>query len=57
MTQSHQVFTPQTTGTGPDSATLNPILEITAIGAIANMNTTGTTQDPSIDLPIAAPCM
>ena len=44
-----------TTGTGPDSATLDPILATTVIEAIANMSTTGTTQDPSIDLPIAAP--
>ena len=44
-----------TTGTGPDSATLDPIPPITVIEAIANMSTTGTAQDPSIDLPIAAP--
>ena len=44
-----------TTGTGPDSAALDPVLITTVIGAIANMNTTGTIQDPSIDLPIAAP--
>ena len=43
-----------TTGTGPDSATLNPILTTTVIEAIANMSTAGTTQDPSIDLPITA---
>ena len=46
-----------TTGTGPDSATLDPVLVTTVIGAIANMNTAGTIQDPSIDLPIAAPCV
>ena len=44
-----------TTGTGSDSATLNPILITTVIGAIANMNTAGTIQDSSIDLPVAAP--
>ena len=44
-----------TTGTGPDSATLDPILVTTDIGAIANTNTAGTIPDPSIDLPIAAP--
>ena len=44
-----------TTGTGPGSAALNPVLTTTVIEAIANMSTTGTTQDPSIDLPVAAP--
>ena len=44
-----------TTGTGPGSATLDPILTTTVIEAIANMSTAGTTQDPSIDLPITAP--
>ena len=42
------------TGTGPGSAALDPILATTVIEAIANMSITGTTQDPSIDLPIAA---
>ena len=44
-----------TTGTGPDSAALDPILATTVIEAIANMSTAGTAQDPSIDLPITAP--
>ena len=44
-----------TTGTGPDSAALDPILATTVIEAIADMSTTETAQDPSIDLPIAAP--
>ena len=44
-----------TTGTGPDSAALNPVLVTTVIGAIANMTTAGTVQDPSIDLPVTAP--
>ena len=43
------------TGTGPDSATLNPVLVTTVVGAIADMDTAGTIQDPSIDLPLAAP--
>ena len=46
-----------TTGTGPDSATLNPVLATTVIETIADISTAGTTQDPSIDLPIAAPCI
>ena len=57
MTQSLPDVHATNTGTGPDSATLDPVLEITAIGAIANMNTAGTAQDPSTDLPIAAPCI
>ena len=44
-----------TTRTGPGSATPDPILAITVIEAVANMSTTGTTQDPPIDIPIAAP--
>ena len=44
-----------TTGTGPGSAALDPILTTTVIEAIADMSTTGTTQDPSIDLPVTAP--
>ena len=44
-----------TTGTGPDSATLDPVLATTVIEAIADMSTTGTAQDPSIDLPVTAP--
>ena len=46
-----------TTGTGPDSAALDPILATTVIEAIANMSSTGTTQDPPIDLPVTAPCI
>ena len=46
-----------TTGTGPGSAALNPALTTTVIEAIANMSTAGTAQDPSIDLPITAPCI
>ena len=44
-----------TTGTGPDSAALNPALKTTVIEAVADMSTAGTTQDPSIDLPVTAP--
>ena len=44
-----------TTGTGPDSTALDPVLATTVIEAIANMSTAGTTQDPSIDLPVTAP--
>ena len=44
-----------TTGTGPGSAAPAPILAITVIEAVADMSTTGTTQDPPIDIPIAAP--
>ena len=44
-----------TTGIGPGSATPTPILAITFIEAVANMSTTGTTQDPPIDIPITAP--
>ena len=44
-----------TTGTGPGSAAPAPILAITVIKAVANMRTTGTTQDPPIDIPITAP--
>ena len=43
------------TRTGPGSAAPIPILAITVIKAVANMSTAGTTQDPSIDIPIAAP--
>ena len=46
-----------TTGTGPGSAALDPILATTVIEAIADMSTTGTAQDPTIDLPITAPCV
>ena len=44
-----------TTGTGPGSAALDPILATTVIETIANMSIAGTAQDPSIDLPVAAP--
>ena len=44
-----------TTGTGPGSAAPAPILAITVIKAVANMSTTGTTQEPPIDIPITAP--
>ena len=46
-----------TTGTGLDSVALNPNLITTDIGVIACMNTTGTVPDPSIDLPVTAPCI
>ena len=36
-----------TTRTGPDSATLDPVLATTVIEAIADMSTAGTAQDPS----------
>ena len=43
-----------TTGTGPGSVAPAPTLAITAIKAVAAMSTAGTTQDPPIDIPIAA---
>ena len=45
-----------TIGTGPGSTAPTPVLAITVIEAVANMSTAGTTQDPPIDIPVAAPC-
>ena len=42
-----------TTGTGPGSVAPTPTLAITAIKAVADMSTAGTTQGPPIDIPIA----
>ena len=44
-----------TTRTGPGSAAPDPIIAITIIEAVANMNTAGTAQDPPIDIPVPAP--
>ena len=46
---------PRPQGTGPGSAAPTPILTITVMKAVADMSTTGTAQDPPIDIPIAAP--
>ena len=46
-----------TTGIGLDSVALNPNLVTTDTGVIADMTTTGTIPDPSIDLPVTAPCI
>ena len=44
-----------TTGTGTGSVAPAPTLTTTAIKVVADMSTTGTTQDPPIDIPITAP--